>query len=172
MSVFTPCYTPYLLDRIKIRRIRRQFYKSNTFPDICIFRLLLRFNKANCLFVPRSIIHYEGIFLANWGWMRFQKRPNGDNRRLIVECFRLAGKQLTAFWDNKTTVGSLESSRKRFDCRCTSFFVPGRCYRSLDLKVNLVLIYKDQGFVLLYFDAFFLKDSRSSVSSYPLLGYG
>ena len=36
---------------------------------------------------------------------------------------------------------------------------------SLDLKMDFVLIYKDQGFVLLDFGAFFLKASRSSVSS-------
>ena len=165
MRVFPPRYAPDLLDRVKIRRIRWQLDKSHLLPDILIFRQHFRFYKTHCFLVPRGVIHYQRIFFPFWCWVRYEKCPYGVNRCPVVECLWLGGKKLPALRDDKSTVGYLEPARKRFYRRGTPLFVPARSHRGLYLKMNLILVYKDQGFVLFNFAPFFLKASRSSVSS-------
>ena len=102
--------------------------------------------------------------------MSQQERPDGIYRRPVVEGFRLHNKQFTAFRDDKAAIGIFQPPRKRLDGRRAAFFEPARSDCGLDLEMDFVLIHKDQGVVVLDLVAFFLKDSRSSVSSYPLLG--
>ena len=102
MSVFTPCNTPDLLNWIEVRRIRGKFNKQHSLADVCIFRLFLCLNHSNCLFVPRRIIHYQGIFLPLRNRMRFQEVSYGVDSGPVVEDFRFTGVQFSTFLNNKT----------------------------------------------------------------------
>ena len=165
MGVFSPRNTPNLLNWIKVWWVGRHFDKCNAIADIFIFRPFFRFNQTNCLFMPGSVVHNKSIFLSLWCRMSFQESSYWSNRCFIVESLRLTSKQFTAFWDDETAVWNLESSRKRLDFRFAPPFEPSCSHSSLDLKVDFVLIYKDQGFVLFDFGSFFLNVSLSSVFS-------
>lgn len=165
MSVLPPGYTPDLLYRIQIGGIWRHLYKGYALPDIRVFWLHFRFDKPHRFLVPRRIIHYQSILFPFWRRVRREEQTDRVNRCLIIELFWLGSKKLATFWDDESAIRRFESPWERFYCRRTAFLVPARGYRGLYLKVHLVLIYKDQGFVFFDFGAFFLKASRSSVPS-------
>ena len=115
--------------------------------------------------MPRGIIHYEGILLTLRCRIGSKKSAYGFDRGLIIEGFWLCSEQHSGLRDDESAVRSLESPREGFYRRGASFFVPGRGHRSLYLKMDFVLISQNQGVVSFDFVSFFLKASRSSVSS-------
>ena len=115
--------------------------------------------------MPRGIIHHEGILLSLGHRISGKKSTYGLNCGLIVEGLRLRSEQYPGLWDDESAVRCLEPPWERFYCRGTSFLVPGRGHRRLYLKVDFVLVGQDQRVVPFDFGPFFLKASRSSVSS-------
>ena len=170
MCVFPSRYTPDLLNRVEIRRVRRKLDESHRFPDIFILWQQLLFNKTHCFLVPRGIIHHQSIPFTFRNRMRCKEGANGINGRFVVELLRFCGKENSVFRNNKSTVRRFETTGKRLHGWCAALLVPSGSYSGLYLKMYLVLIYKDQGFVFLYLDSVFLKAFRSSVPSFPLLG--
>ena len=76
--------------------------------------------------------------------MFFDKREDRIDGRGVVEHLWLSGKEDPALGDNESTIRCLKAAGERLNRRGTAFFVPARSNGSLDLKMNLVLVHKDQ----------------------------
>ena len=126
MSVLPSRDTPYLLNRIEIWRVWREFNEHYGIPDVLILRHRFLFNKTHGFLVPGSVIHHQGIFLSIRSRMFFDKRANRINGRGIVEHFRLSGKEDPALRDNESTIRCLKSTGERLNRRGAAFFVPAR----------------------------------------------
>ena len=171
MSVFFSGYTPHLLNRIQIRRIRRHLDKFDLCKNIRVLcKFLLAYETLRFL-VPRSVIHNQSIFFAFRCRVGKQKRANGMNGRFIIKFFGFCNKQFPCFWNDKTAVRNLIFARKRFDFGFAPCFIPGACNCRLNLKMYFILIYQDEIIGVFYISYVFLNSIRSTVSSYPLLGY-
>lgn len=170
MGILPSRDSPDLFNRIKIWRIRRQLDKHYGIPDVLILRQRFLLNKTHCLLVPGSVIHHQSILLSNGSRMLIDECADGINGRGVIEHLRLRSKEDSALRNNESTIGCLETARKGLNRRGTALLIPARSNCGLDLKMNFILIYKDQRFVRFYLVSFFLKAFRSSVSSYPLLG--
>ena len=165
MGIFPSCDTPYLLNRVEIWRIRRQLDKHHRLPNVLIFRCCFLFNKTHRFLVPGGVVHHQCVLLSVGHRMFSDEWADRINGRGVIEHLWLCGKEDAALRDNKSTVWCLEAAREGFNRRRAAPFVPAWGNGCLNLKMNFVLVHKDQGIVRFYLVSFFLKAFRSSVSS-------
>ena len=122
--------------------------------------------------MPGRVIHNQCVALALWNRLSLKKSADRINGSFVIEFFGSCNKKLPGFRNYKAAIGGLESSWKRFYGGSTPLFKPRCSNCCLNLKVDFILVNKNQFVIGFYFGSFFLKVLRSSVSSYHFDGYG
>ena len=148
-------FPPYLFYWIQIRWIWRQREVIQLLTDICVLIMLLGPDQSNGFLMPRGIVKYDAVSFAVMAWFRLNKFTQGLNYCFIVEPTRLSNDQFSRLGDNKAAVGDFFPTGFWHDFWLGTFLRPCSCYRSLLLKVDLVLEHRDNAWIPVDFGQFF-----------------